>query len=213
MLQTRSSRWVLGPALAAWGLAVVAGLLLLGAHDARPGDPGAPAHRWPADSRIEADPTRPNLLIFLHPRCPCSRASVAELAEALGRGRGRAAVHVVLLRFAATPGGMAGDVERMAGSLPGTRVWDDPGGVESRRFGVATSGHVLLYDGGGVLAFSGGITPARGHCGDNDGRGAILAMLRHGRPDRPTHPVFGCPLAAPPRVPPREQPREADRRD
>ena len=44
--------------------------------------------------------------------------------------------------------------------------------------GATTSGHVLLYDAGGVLRFAGGITDGRGHEGDNAGLDAALALLR-----------------------------------
>src|SRR3954463_15141423 len=37
---------------------------------------------WPAASKLGSTPTRPTLVLFLHPRCPCSRASLTEL-EAL----------------------------------------------------------------------------------------------------------------------------------
>ena len=39
---------------------------------------GAPA-RWPAPSRIELIPGQPTLALFAHPKCPCTRASLAEL--------------------------------------------------------------------------------------------------------------------------------------
>ena len=42
---------------------------------------------------------------------------------------------------------------------PGVTSWDDAGGKLAQRFGVLTSGHVLLYDTDGRLLYSGGITP------------------------------------------------------
>ena len=59
---------------------------------------------------------------------------------------------------------------------------------------MATSGHALLFDRDGRLLFRGGITPARGHEGDNFGASAIAARLA-GRPARAEAPVFGCPIA------------------
>ena len=41
-----------------------------------------------------------------------------------------------------------------------------------------TSGQVVVYDAKGALLFSGGITAARGHMGDNAGRDRITALLR-----------------------------------
>jgi hypothetical protein len=43
--------------------------------------------------------------------------------------------------------------------------------------------------------FSGGITDARGHAGDNDGRDAVEAYLTGGVPGCTQTPVFGCPIA------------------
>ncbi len=43
--------------------------------------------------------------------------------------------------------------------------------------GSSTSGQVLLYDPSGRLAFSGGITAARGHVGDNAGSDAIVGLV------------------------------------
>src|SRR6267142_2092292 len=70
----------------------------------------------------------------------------------------------------------------------------DARGGEARRFGVETSGAVILYDSAGKLAFHGGITPARGHEGDSFGRQRIAALLEGAPADRADAPVFGCTL-------------------
>jgi hypothetical protein len=95
---------------------------------------------------------------------------------------------------------LAGDGESIAPrAIPGVPSVDDEGGVEAKRFGVATSGHVLLFDRAGRLLFSGGITPARGHEGDSLGRDALIERLAGTRTisGPATSPVFGCPLANP----------------
>src|SRR5580704_15703661 len=83
--------------LATWGAVVVSGILFLEADAARTGDGGTPAGRWLAGSRIQLDDRRSTLLIFLHPHCPCSRASVGELAYIVDRCRDRVSVHAILL--------------------------------------------------------------------------------------------------------------------
>jgi hypothetical protein len=81
-----------------------------------------------------------------------------------------------------------------ASRLPGATVLRDDEGIEARRFGAMTSGQTLLYDGGGRLVFSGGITGARGHAGENAGRNAVIALL-NGRPAGQDETwVFGCSL-------------------
>jgi hypothetical protein len=170
-------------------------MLLMHAYAANPGDPGAPTPRWPTGSRLDRDEARPTLLIFLHPRCPCSRASVVELAAILGRCDGGVAALAVLFRpLAETDTWYPPELLAELAAVPDLEIAPDPGGLEARRFGVATSGHVLLFDTRGDLTFSGGITPGRGQLADDAGRAVHERLLaRTGRgPDRP---VFGCPLA------------------
>jgi hypothetical protein len=183
--------------LTAWAIVVASGILYLQAHAARPGETGAPSPRWPVGSPIAIDGRRPALLIFLHPHCPCSRASLAELEKILRRCHERVSAHAILL---ATPlldrWGRSAVVDQLP-SLPGVRVWQDRGGALARRFGVATSGHVLVYDAGGLLIFSGGITAARGHAGDNLGEVAVIARIGGSQQCSSASPVFGCPLTTP----------------
>ncbi len=123
---------------------------------------------------------------------------MAELAHLCERGGDRVSVQAVLLRPGRDrePGGWS-DIEADLADLPRLTIRPDPGGEEARRFGVATSGHVLLYDPGGRLLFSGGITSARGHRGDNRGRDAVLDRMLGRAAGTAESPVFGCPLATP----------------
>jgi hypothetical protein len=68
----------------------------------------------------------------------------------------------------------------------------DPDGAEADRFGSKTSGEVLLYDAYGGLRFQGGITPARGHEGDNLGKSTVASIVRGEPTDVGHSPVFGC---------------------
>jgi hypothetical protein len=183
--------------MATWGGIVTSGILLLESFAARPGDGGAPAGRWLAESRIRRDDRRPTLLIFLHPQCPCSRASLDELAYIVDQSHDRVSVHAVLLGTPFLDRWGRSEIERDLASLRDVHVSPDRGGVEARRFGVATSGHALLYDSGGQLLFSGGITAARGHAGDNYGRAAVLDLILNKGGGRAGSPVFGCPLTTP----------------
>jgi hypothetical protein len=184
--------------LLGWGLALGLGFVLLGAYAARPGDPGAPQKRWPRSSALVLDERRSNLLIFLHPACPCSQASIEELAYVMARSRGRVRAQAVLVVPETVPKRWAlGKLEKQLSELPDLVVRRDTGGTEQKRFGAATSGHVLLYDNRGRLVFSGGITPARGHVGPSYGRDALVAYLQSNSSEQPASPVFGCPLTTP----------------
>lgn len=89
------------------------------------------------------------------------------------------------------------DLWHSAAMIPGVTTICDEDGREADRFGIETSGHVLLYSASGILLFSGGITASRGHQGSSPGFDALLSCLTEGKPD-PTHwPVFGCPLRSP----------------
>jgi len=68
----------------------------------------------------------------------------------------------------------------------------DDNGADAAVFDAATSGQTMLYDAGGRLMFSGGMTGARGHSGDNAGRTALTALINDGRSDTSRTPVFGC---------------------
>ncbi len=184
------TRW--GVLLALWGLVLGAGFLGLTAYASRPGESGLPPTGWPRDCGIPLDSRRDTLVMFLHPMCPCSRASVDELVELARRASDRVAVHLVSLH---TDYLERSGRERV--DPPGVTTWDDAGGKLAQRFGVLTSGHVLLYDPDGRLVYSGGITPLRGHRGENPGRRAVLEALCGGSQNSVKGAVFGCPLFDP----------------
>jgi len=182
----------------AWVLAVGAGFLALTIYKLAPAPAAAVAQVWPRDARVARARDRATLVLFAHPRCACTRATIAELAELMARYHDRLEARVLFL----APRGAAADFTATdlwssAGRIPGVTVARDEGGEEAARFGVATSGEVALYDASGKLAFHGGITPARGHEGDSFGRRRIAALLEGGRADRNDAPVFGCALQDP----------------
>ena len=162
---------------------------------------GTPAHApagWPQASRIAVAAGEPRLLMFVHPRCPCTRATLSELERVLARtgGRLRAVVQFVV-PAGEDPQWARSDLWRIASAIPGVQLGMDQGGVEARRFGSATSGQVLVYDAAGHLRFAGGITAGRGHEGDNAGGDAVVAIVRNGVGVPSSTPVYGCALASP----------------
>lgn len=181
--------------LALWFVSVAAGMGALGLYATTPGSSGETPGGWPADSAIERDPRRSTLLVFLHPHCPCSRATLSEMSRFLGPDDGGMDVHVAFVQPpCASAGWIEGPLWSEAKALAGVRVHADFDGIEAARFGVKTSGHALLFDTGGRTRFSGGITPARGHEGDNPGRQAIAARDEVASAELVVCPVFGCPL-------------------
>lgn len=185
-----------------WGAAVVTGFSMMMSFDFTPGDSGDPPAVWPAGSAIKRQAGRSDLLMILHPHCPCSRSSLAELEKIAARTVGLVSLHVILVSPVGAAAGWAGwagdDAKMRAESIPGVTLFDDLDGVEASRFRITTSGHTLLYDAAGLLRFSGGITPARGHEGDNAGSQAILSFVEDATTTQPTTPVFGCSVVEPP---------------
>jgi hypothetical protein len=192
--------------LVIWGLVVASGILLVEGYGARRGEAGSPPSQWPEESLVRRRVDRSTLLMFLHPQCPCSQASIEELGFILKQCGLRVSAHALLLSpIHRSDGWGKSAIEDAIGALPDVNVWPDRGGAEARRFRVATSGHVVLYDAQGRLTFSGGITAARGHQGDNDGRAAVIDRILGKQESRSWGPVFGCPLSAP------EQPADEER--
>ena len=80
----RLSRCVLPILTLLWLGAAAAGMSLLWDYALTPGEDGKSLSDWPVDSKLALDKVDPTLLVFVHPRCPCSRASMRELAVARG---------------------------------------------------------------------------------------------------------------------------------
>jgi hypothetical protein len=180
-----------------WILAVVAGLSVLWAWENTPGAAGDAPSQWPAESGLSRATDAPTLVLFAHPQCSCTRASLGEFAEILARATTPPRTYIVFLK----PAGFGVDWEktdlwRAATNLPSVTVLRDDDGLEATRFGVITSGQTMLYDQSGALLFSGGITGARGHAGDNAGRASLVSLLNQGKTDLASTSVFGCPLFA-----------------
>ena len=163
-----------------------------------PGHAGETGVAWPAESQIVRQPDRASLVMFLHPYCPCSRASIEELNRLLAQCQNSVSVNVLFVR----PKGVSDDwahtsLRRIAESIPGVHVALDENGTEAKRFGAISSGYVVLYSPKGELLFSGGVTGSRGHAGQNPGEDAVIAQVNgHSLPL--THSqVYGCDLFDP----------------
>jgi hypothetical protein len=192
----RRVRVILLASTVLWLFAVSTGLWILWGYENTPGVSAKPPQRWPAESQIQRAPDRATLIMLAHPHCPCTRASIGELASLMTHSQGRLTAYVLFLK----PAGTTSDWEKTdlwqsAESIPGVSAIVDDGGVEARRFHAATSGQTILYDSQGRFLFSGGITGSRGHSGDNAGRSTIVSLVNAGGvAERAETFVFGCPL-------------------
>jgi hypothetical protein len=178
---------------AAWLVAVGAGVRILLNYENAPGAAGAPPQDWPAQSQIQRSKDQATLIMMAHPHCPCTRASISELAEVMAQVQGKVRAFVLFYK----PQDAEDDWEKTAlwenaAAIPGVTVVSDLNGQESQRFHIETSGHTMLFDAAGHLIFSGGITASRGHEGENAGVDAIVSLLRDNKSDRNNTLVFGC---------------------
>src|SRR5437660_10078569 len=101
------------------GAAIVGGRAML-KYESTPGKVGSVSQWWPADSPIQPADDRPTLVMFAQPQCPCTRASVAELAKLVERIESKARVYVIFYTPRAI-GSVLDDttLSREASALPG----------------------------------------------------------------------------------------------
>jgi hypothetical protein len=178
-----------------WFFVVAAGFLVLAREEFTPIGTCASVTSFPSNSALQLAPDRVTLLLFAHPHCPCTRASLHELDGLLAEiGDKVSAIVLFTIPKGVPPGWEEGDLFKLATAIPGLRVICDQEGVEARRFNVQGSGQSLLYSSAGKLLFSGGITPSRGHEGDNMGRSAVVSFIRYGHSKFNHSPAFGCSL-------------------
>ena len=181
-----------------WVGAVAFGSVALLRYEKAPGEETGVAANWPGQSNLPRSLELPTLLVFAHPKCPCTRATIGELAVLMANGAGKVSATVVFTKPAGVEDEWAEtDLWRSAAAIPGVAVVHDDLGAEATRFGARTSGHAMLYASDGRLLFQGGITDGRGHAGANDGRLSVAAFLEGGKPRTLVTRAFGCALFSP----------------
>ena len=135
---------------------------------------------------------RPQLFVALHPRCPCSRATVRELAKILTRAANATETTVFMYKPGKESDSWMDGVLLQECRRMNCQIRPDPNGQLAASLGSFTSGRVVLYDGHGKLRYHGGITGSRGHEGDNAGERAVIEILQGRRESQKSLPVFGC---------------------
>jgi hypothetical protein len=194
----QSGKWFWGAMGVVWLIVVAGGVYAMLTYENTPGRAGDPPATWPAQSGIPRTAGLPTIVVIGHPKCPCTRATIGELAVLVARLQNRATAVVVLVRPRGAPANWDDtDLKRSAAEIPGVTVMSDLDEVEADRFQAQASGQTMLYDKDGRLLFSGGITASRGHSGDNAGRSSIVSLVNYGTAEQTRTPVFGCALRTP----------------
>lgn len=166
------------------------------AYQSRPGIECAVVERWPTHAKLAQTAGRPTLVMFIHPQCPCSSASLDQLQRISTRVGSEFRALVVVEQPASMTAAFAESANaRHAAGIKGVTTVIDNAQTEAKLFGATTSGDTFVYDSHGALVFHGGITPGRGHEGDCAGFDTVCSLLRGhiNSPARPT-PSFGCAL-------------------
>ena len=164
-------------------LAVAFGWCQLFRFSAIPGEQfAAPAH-LPVDRFTQSG--SPLLLVFIHPQCSCTYATLDQLDRILDLQSNVNPARVVL------SSGLGTFKPETWLHTPFTLLVDADGAL-ARRFGAATSGEIILYSADGRLLFQGGITAERAHVGDSVTANALRNALLKGTLQAGRASVFGC---------------------
>jgi hypothetical protein len=190
-----SNRNTLRLAVMIWLLVIVAGGLLFEQYKATPGHAETTRSRLAAPPIADANADRLRMLMMIHPNCPCTNASLEELAKLLASHPDLATVELLIVKPHGAPSewGQA-RLSEIARSLPQAQVRIDADGALANQLGATTSGHTVVFAPNGEMLFSGGITRARGHEGDSSGSRQVSALLDGKRGDPSHAAVYGCPL-------------------
>lgn len=182
-------------AVAVWILLAGMGTMALLARETRQAPRNVTPHQWPSDTEIQRSHDKATLLMFIHPNCPCTRASVTQLMRVVSELPASSRPQTIFVaRRAAVDDWRAEWLTSMEASVPGAVIVRDLESIEAKRFGAAASGHVLLYEADGTLSFDGGVTLGRGHEGENAAADALARALSTSGTARAHTAVFGCPI-------------------
>jgi hypothetical protein len=181
--------------IVAWCTCAGAGLWSMLNYELTPAKTDTARTKWPSSSSLALDPVHPTLVLFLHPKCPCSRATLYELSVLVSDCQSGLAVQILLVRPTSTLDGWEQtELWRTAKQIPGVVVRTDLDGIEAKNFRATTSGQAFLYGLDGRLLYQGGLTASRGHEGDNAGRAALTSLVTTGQANKSRSAVYGCAL-------------------
>lgn len=125
---------------------------------------------------------------IIHPLCPCSGATLDLVRQAIATSASRPSVEVI---FCGDP--QDSKNVRLAKSIPKAKIQFLNEAEMLKRFGSATSGQLFVWN-QGKLAFSGGITEARGESAKGAAYDQFQQALNEGLLTAVDMPIYGCPV-------------------
>src|SRR6266853_1595711 len=81
-----------------WLAAVALGMRLILIYDFTPGLQAKHLSTWAPNTSLKLAPSKATLILIAHPRCPCTRASIAELARIMARVQTRVEANVLFYK-------------------------------------------------------------------------------------------------------------------
>lgn len=190
--------FVLWLAAALWTAAMVCGWISLNRYTYTSEAVAAAPSEWPKDAGLTRTKNHPSLVMFLHPGCPCSRATLVELQRLRSRIGEPCDVQLVMVLsrehaddWQETP------LQHQASEMKNVHLTQDWDGRIASAFSAGTSGETYLYSPQGKLLFHGGLTLGRGHEGPASGQDQILNAVQSLTPQIPNNKVYGCRLPLP----------------
>ncbi len=145
---------------------------------------------FPANNWVKLNTRKNNLVLFLHPHCPCSFATVNELKRVLARTD--VDLSVVFIDLDKSYDLSRQELFKQVSQIKAAKIIIDKNNVMTKAFKVYTSGTILAYNKDGGLIFQGGITAGRGEEGDNLAKNKLVQSLKCQKMSQAQ--VFGCSL-------------------
>ncbi len=179
---------------------ILAGLFFaLIAYGTTPGPSSLPPTRSPlrpaADELQTSAVADWEVVMAVHPKCPCTVASLNELKRLLTKVDNDVKCRFLVYHPAKTePDWIDGKITSRLSQFPRSTILADEDGEVALKLGMQTSGAVVVFDPHGKTRFHGGITVSRNHEGDNLGVRSISMLIQGQTPPLTTTPVFGCRL-------------------
>lgn len=182
-----------------WGFLLAVLFFALIAYGTTPGPSGFPPLESPSTDvsgvSRRTDSAHWEVVMAVHPKCPCTVASVNELKRMLTAIDNDVNCRFLVFHPGQTkPGWINGKITSRLSQIPRSTVQADQAGKVANELGMHTSGAVVVFDPSGKTRFHGGITVSRNHEGDNLGVRAISMLIQGQTPPLATTPVFGCRL-------------------
>lgn len=176
-----------------WALMVSLCFIGLMQYKAEPGTQSQPPKVAPTANEPHSSLNN-QLLVFLHPQCACSFATLNELKRLMHSINDTPTLTIYFADIMPIAELKTHGLWELATSISSAHVTIDTDNQRIDTFDQHVSGNILFYNRDGQLAFNGGITSSRGHEGDSQGKLKLMAILNQESPAYASSETYGCRL-------------------